>query len=179
MSRETNPSLKAEIESLKQQLIEAQRVILKLKEIPPYAKVFPKLPPFGEMRSTLYKKYRVDSDNMGCEGGFDTGWQACLDHLTTERLEDESVSNTNTEPVHTWFELSYAQYLTIPRSVLQEMPEEWQQRFVDCLEELDDTLDWRPKEGRYWVKLKDGNGRYARDPFMDYRRHPKIPRKWK
>jgi hypothetical protein len=59
------------------------------------------------------------------------------------------------EPIHSWFELTYAQYLTIPRSILQSMPQEWQARFVKCLEELDETFDWRPTEGRYWVRLKD------------------------
>jgi len=72
--------------------------------------------------------------------------------------------------VHEWFELTYAQYLTIPRSVLQSMPHEWQERFVRCLCELDDAIDWRPKDGQYWVRLKDGEGRYVRDPFMDYQR---------
>ena len=74
--------------------------------------------------------------------------------------------------VHGWFELTYAQYLTIPRSILQSMPVEWQERFVACLRELDDALPWRPTEGRYWVVLKDKRGRYARDPFMEYRRAP-------
>jgi hypothetical protein len=74
------------------------------------------------------------------------------------------------EPIHEWFELSYAQYLTVPRSVLQSMPKEWQDRFVKCLEELDEKIDWRPQEGCYWVKLKDDKGRYMRDPLMDYER---------
>lgn len=78
--------------------------------------------------------------------------------------------------IHNWFELSYAQYLTIPRSVLQSMPDEWQQRFVKCLEELDETIDWRPKSGRYWVKLKDDDGKYVHDDLMDYERgRRKIP----
>lgn len=72
--------------------------------------------------------------------------------------------------IHDWFELSYAQYLTVPRSALQSMPEEWQNKFVDLLNELDDTIDWRPKEGRYWVQLKDSNGKYVHDPLMDYER---------
>lgn len=75
------------------------------------------------------------------------------------------------EPVHEWFELTYAQYLTIPRSILDAMPVEWQHRFVDCLNELDGTFDWRPSEGRYWVQLKDAQGRYREDPLMEYR-HP-------
>jgi hypothetical protein len=32
------------------------------------------------------------------------------------------------ELIHNWFELTYAQYLTIPRSILQSMPVEWQRR---------------------------------------------------
>lgn len=78
-------------------------------------------------------------------------------------------------PVHFWFELSYAKYLTIPRSVLQAMPQEWQSRFAECLYELDDTIDWRPKSGRYWCRLKDRKGRFVEDPLMNYRHSPTIP----
>ena len=74
-------------------------------------------------------------------------------------------------PVWDWFELSYAQYLTIPRSIMCSMPREWQERMVQCLEELDEAFEWRPKEGRYWVQLKDDRGRYTHDPLMQYR-HP-------
>ena len=78
------------------------------------------------------------------------------------------------EPIHTWFELSYAQYLTIPRSVLQSMPEEWQERFVKCLQELDDRIDWRPPRGRYWVQLRDEKGRYLYDRLWDYNRGRRV-----
>ena len=74
------------------------------------------------------------------------------------------------DAIHHWFDLSYAQYLTIPRSALQAMPDEWQSEFVALLEELDETIDWRPKEGRYWVQLKGKKGRYVADPLMDYER---------
>ena len=83
---------------------------------------------------------------------------------------DKMMEIADSEPIHQWFELTYAQYLTMPRSVLQSMPMEWQRRFARCLYELDELIDWRPKEGRYWVKLKDGKGRYVADPFMDYER---------
>lgn len=80
--------------------------------------------------------------------------------------------------IHSWFELTYAQYLTIPRTALQSMPLEWQDRFVRCLNELDVTLDWLPKGGQYWVKLKDGKGRYMSDPLCDYERgRRRLPRK--
>jgi len=74
------------------------------------------------------------------------------------------------EPIHGWFELSYAQFLTIPRSVLQSMPEPWQAKFVALLQELDDKIDWRPPKGRYWVQLRDEQGHIMRDPLMDYER---------
>lgn len=76
----------------------------------------------------------------------------------------------DSELIHEWFELSYAQYLTVPRSALQSMPNEWQARFVKCLNELDELIDWRPRSGRYWVELRNENGRFAADPLMDYQR---------
>jgi hypothetical protein len=74
------------------------------------------------------------------------------------------------EPIHTWFELSYANYLTVPRSALQSMPVEWQRKLAALLEELDHSIDWRPQEGRYFVQLKNGQGRFMEDPLSDYER---------
>jgi hypothetical protein len=51
------------------------------------------------------------------------------------------------EPIHAWFGLTYANYLVLPRSVLQSMPVEWQRDFVRRLKELDETfghLEWPP-----------------------------------
>ena len=73
-------------------------------------------------------------------------------------------------PVHDWFELSYAQYLTVPRSIMEAMPVEWQAQMAQLLTELDDAFDWRPESGRYWCRLKDGSGRFIGDPLQEYRR---------
>jgi len=92
------------------------------------------------------------------------------------------------EAVHWWFELSYAQYLTIPRSALQSMPAEWQRRFVDCLCQLDNTIDWRPKSGTYCVELRELEdvldpddpdfpqrwGKTLEDPLQDYERGSRV-----
>ncbi len=102
--------------------------------------------------------------------------QCCEDYAETQQVTTESAVSlalsheVGDGSVHFWFELSYAQYLTIPRSVLQSMPHEWQRRFTKCLEELDAAIDWRPAEGQYWVSLKDSRGRYMHDPLMDYER---------
>lgn len=75
------------------------------------------------------------------------------------------------DPVHIWFGLSYAQYITVPRSIMEAMPYAWQKKMVQLLKELDSTFEWLPKEGRYWCRLKDEKGRFVDDPLMEYR-HP-------
>ena len=92
--------------------------------------------------------------------------------------------------LHEWFGLSYAQYLTIPRSALQSMPIEWQNKMAKLLEELDEKIDWRPDQGTYRVRLwlteevydKDEEGFIEQwsceieDPLMDYDRgRRKLP----
>lgn len=94
--------------------------------------------------------------------------------------------------VHRWFELTYAQYLTIPRSVMQAMPADWQDTMVGCLEELDNTIDWRPDDNRcYFVTLRElieewdeDEQRFVEvwkgdldDKFANYRHPVKMP--WK
>ena len=99
---------------------------------------------------------------------------------------DEWYPHKDREPVHAWFSLTHAQYLTIPRSVLQAMPREWQSRFVKLLEDLDDTIDWRPGDGTcYRVQLvetdEDGNltDRVRPDPLMSYRYNNDIEARMK
>jgi hypothetical protein len=83
----------------------------------------------------------------------------------------EFVHDNGAQNLHLWFELSYAQYLTVPRSILAAMPDEWQGKMADLLRALDATFDWRPEEGRYWCRLRDDAGRFADDRLAEYR-HP-------
>lgn len=74
------------------------------------------------------------------------------------------------EPIHLWFNFTYANYLCLPRSVLQSMPVEWQRKFVDLLCDLDDKfdhLDWPS----YRVSAVDkSTGRFISDPIPHYNR---------
>ncbi|WP_051757133.1 hypothetical protein [Kitasatospora purpeofusca] len=54
-------------------------------------------------------------------------------------------------PVHTHFGLSYAAYLVVPRTLLQSMPEPWQQRLADCLAELHEAFAHVPQAEAYEV----------------------------
>jgi hypothetical protein len=64
----------------------------------------------------------------------------------------------STEAIHTWFNLTYANYLVVPRSVLQSMPDDWQVRFVVCLEEMERVfghLDWPSYDVRALAREKE------------------------
>jgi hypothetical protein len=54
--------------------------------------------------------------------------------------------------VHDWFGLSYSNYLVVPRTLLQSMPDEWQTRFVKCVEELQAAFDHIEHAPGYEVK---------------------------
>lgn len=82
----------------------------------------------------------------------------------------ENTNGKGANKLHTWWELSYAQYLTIPRTAMQSMPDKWQGKMAALLNELDERLDWRPEQGCYWVRLKDYEGRFMHDPLADYQR---------
>jgi hypothetical protein len=73
-------------------------------------------------------------------------------------------------PIHAWFELTYAAYLVLPRSILQSMPLCWQGRFVALLREAGATYDAIPEDGQYHVSLRDEKGRTLHDPLRDYER---------
>ena len=68
-------------------------------------------------------------------------------------------------PINTWFELSYAHWLTVPRLIMESMPHKWKKQMAKLLEEMDDTFDWRPEKGRYCVTQRDENGKFIK---LDY-----------
>jgi hypothetical protein len=54
-------------------------------------------------------------------------------------------------PIHQWFSLSYSNYLVLPRTLLQSMPAEFQERMVACLEELYGAFSHIPQAEVYDV----------------------------
>lgn len=84
--------------------------------------------------------------------------------MATERI--------SSSPIHAWFGLSYAQFLTLPRVVMEAMPVEWQERMAALLSEMDAAFDWRPDRGHFWVQLRRRDGRFVPLPeaLCDYRR---------
>jgi len=75
------------------------------------------------------------------------------------------------EHIHGYFGLSYANYLVLPRSVLQSMPNEWQKEFVKLLEQIPETIgeDFEP-EGGYRVLAMNKDKKFTKDPYSNYER---------
>lgn len=107
------------------------------------------------------------------------GWKAANRILNAE-LEEYKAPQEPQRNIHQYFELTYAQYLAIPRSVLQSMPEEWQEKFVKLLDELKET-EWfnlLPKDVDYKIELRKTSyemdkfkwGIKINDPLADYER---------
>jgi nicotinamidase-related amidase len=70
-------------------------------------------------------------------------------------------------PVSGFFGLSYASYYCVPRSILQAMPEEWQEQFVKLVSQIP-VIDID-----YVITAKDKKGKFTSDPLADYVR-PKM-----
>lgn len=70
-----------------------------------------------------------------------------------------------------WFGLSYASWLTLPRVLMHEMPDEWQDRMAQLLEEYDAAFPNCPNLGTMVRATR--NGRLTRMPkWLVQYRHP-------
>lgn len=66
------------------------------------------------------------------------------------------------------------EYFVIPRLLMRAMPELWQKQMAALINQLDFSFDWRPKEGKYSVSLRDKLGHGVKDPLKNYRKNPNV-----
>jgi hypothetical protein len=59
-------------------------------------------------------------------------------------------------------------YLVLPRVLVTAMPYEWQEKWVELAQELQDTWDWSKIVNDYTVIPKRG-GKFIKDELRDYR----------
>lgn len=71
------------------------------------------------------------------------------------------------QDVHEAFGLSYASYLVVPRTLLEEMPAVWQHALTGLLEEFNAAFPGLRDE--YAVFKRGDRGRYVADPLRRYR----------
>ena len=71
----------------------------------------------------------------------------------------------------TWFQLSYASFLVLPRVLMHEMPIEWQDKMADLLSEYDEAYPNQPDMGTQ-VRATDMSGKLIPMPrwLREYRR---------
>lgn len=74
------------------------------------------------------------------------------------------------EGLWAWFGCSRASWLTIPRVLMHEMPDEWQLKMAQLLNEWDETFDASEMPDPYVAAKK--NGKYTRWPrwIVNYKR---------
>ena len=90
--------------------------------------------------------------------------------------EETTMSDANEQcrsgtDIHTRFSLTYANYLVLPRSLLQSLPEEMQYRLTEVLDEIGNlALANDVPFPDYRVQTVDDRGRYMRDPVPHYNR---------
>ena len=71
-----------------------------------------------------------------------------------------------------FFGLSYASWLTVPRVLMEAMPEEWQRKIAILLNEYEETFPNQPDLGTR-VYVTNGKGKLTKTPpwLINYR-HP-------
>lgn len=84
----------------------------------------------------------------------------------------QAISRPGHDALWGWFGLSYASFLTLPRVLMHEMPDDWQGRMAELLREYDDTFPYRLEVGSR-VMATTPNGKFTTWPewMLNYR-HP-------
>ncbi len=92
----------------------------------------------------------------------------------TKQADGTYAPNPGHEALWNWFSLSYASWLTLPRAMMHEMPDDWQARMAALLSEWDEAWTKVPDDVALdtCVSTKEG-GRFKKTPriLLNYR-HP-------
>lgn len=93
-------------------------------------------------------------------------------------MSDQAQQTPGHDALWLWFGLDRASFLTLPRVMMHDMPDEWQQRMADLLNEWDETWVNLPEEpASTHVQFRDLQGRLTRCPW--YFKNYRHPERWK
>ncbi len=83
---------------------------------------------------------------------------------------NEDIINLNEQYINNWFELTYSSYLVLPRLILQSMPNAWQKRFIELLEQIPETIKLDDNYSAEYRINYIVNNKFSVDPYKNYRR---------
>lgn len=91
-------------------------------------------------------------------------------------LDCEDDTDPREGPMHTWFGLSHATHLVLPRVVIQSMPRRWQAELVALLQTSRVACEAAGIQvaERYYVRALDHAGRLVDEELPHYRRAPLL-----
>jgi hypothetical protein len=102
--------------------------------------------------------------------------------MTTNKQDDASrapvgrrVMRDGYDRLWLWFGLTRASWLTMPRIMMHEMPDEWQNKMAELLEEWDDAWDSSDMPDPF-VSAKEGNKFTKWPEWLLCYRHPDLSR---
>lgn len=91
--------------------------------------------------------------------------------ISTDRSDEdlEAAIEVGREALRTWFGLSYASWLTIPRVVMEQMSDEWQGKMAALLKEYANEAKHQPDVGTRVLITR--NGKLVKTPewVINYR----------
>lgn len=71
-----------------------------------------------------------------------------------------------------WFELSYASWVTLPRVLMHKMPDDWQAKMTELLDQYDDHWDFSDAEYGTRVQVTKNNKLIKTPEWLINYRHP-------
>lgn len=91
--------------------------------------------------------------------------------MTNAKKEQQIIQRDGYERLWKWFGFSYASWLTMPRVMMHQMPDEWQNKMAELLEQWDDTWDSSHMQSPS-VTAKGDDNKYTRWPewLLNYTR---------
>lgn len=91
---------------------------------------------------------------------------------TVTQLKGPPTEQKGRDRLWLWFELSRASWLTIPRVLLHDMPDEWQDKMAALLEEYERTYRNWPEGIGTRVQITDGGRLTSAHNWLLQYRHP-------
>ncbi len=88
---------------------------------------------------------------------------------------DQETEVSGPDLLWNWFGLSYASWLTLPRVLMQSMPDDWQLRMAQLLQEYSDTWDIPEADWMETAVSGKKSGKFCKLPKWTSRqmyRHP-------